>query len=136
MSKCPECDDTRWFSPTNVHDDGWPCEMCKDKPTPWEAVEIAMKPPTPEEMAYVAYHKLYPHMNGQTPEHSLATYEGEAMVFAIQAERDRARAAVPSWDSTLDIAEGDEPCCCGECRECGYNQCRKLVLESLGGEEE
>ena len=82
-------------------------------------------------------------MSVPTPrEMTLARYSGDHVQFmeghdrGVQAERDRLRAAVPSWDSTLDIAEGDEPCCCGECRECGFNACRALWVESLGGEDE
>ena len=86
-----------------------------------------MKPPTPGEMASMYYIESTPHP---------LTNELKAYERGVQAERDRVRAAVPSWDSTLDIAEGDEPCCCGECRECGFNACRALWLESLGGDDE
>jgi len=95
MGKCPECDDTRWFSPTNVHDDGWPCEMCKGKPAPPEpAVEDAE--------AFVKSY-LYP---------STETHYGEDSDISMIAARDaqwQARIAKPAppEQATMDKMRGE-----------------------------
>ena len=82
-----------------------------------------MKPPTPGEMASMYYIESTPHP---------LTNELKAYERGVQAERDRLRAAVPPRESVPDDCDLQFEFK----RECGFNDCRALWLESLGGEDE